>query len=337
MNQIISNEEFHAILKQLPKLHYPFPDFIHPDFQQLREEYYTWIDTEYIIHSSEAREKHKQHQLTDIASRGCPFLKTIAELRPLANYTANGAMMDDYFDRCSRDEMYKITNRIMALVTGENPVEPSENGIFHLFWVLRQDAIKCGIPENIYKRFTKSMKDVFIGYAEEKIYYRTNTIPPLSMYLLIREETSGVKPYCYYVALQKEYRNIPDDVFDHPFIKRIYALSSLMIGIHNDIISLPKELSREGDTMNLVKVLQQEEKISLAQAYMKALELHDIYLEEFLLLQKNLPSFDNHQELVYDYVQDLGIMIAGVYAWHTKDTFRYKPNGYVEGEYPSYS
>jgi len=38
------------------------------------------------------------------------------------------------------------------------------------------------------------MKDVFVGYAEEKVYYRTNTIPPLSMYLLIREETSGVNP-----------------------------------------------------------------------------------------------------------------------------------------------
>jgi hypothetical protein len=58
MNQTISNEEFHAVLKQLPKPHYPFPDFIHPDFQQQREEYYTWIDTEYIIHSKEAREKH---------------------------------------------------------------------------------------------------------------------------------------------------------------------------------------------------------------------------------------------------------------------------------------
>ncbi|MFP3541807.1 hypothetical protein, partial [Pseudomonas sp. SIMBA_044] len=77
----------------------------------------------------------------------------------------------------------------------------------------------------------------------------------------------------------------------------------------------------------LVKVLQQEKKISLTQAYMEALELHNIYLEEFLLLQKNLPTFDNHQELIYDYVQDLGIMIAGVYAWHTNDTFRYLNNG----------
>lgn len=147
--------------------------------------------------------------------------------------------------------------------------------------------------------------------------------------LLIREETSGVKPYCYYVALQKEYRKIPDDVFDHPFIKRIYALSSLMIGIHNDIISLPKELSLEGDTMNLIKVLQQEKKISLTQAYTEALELHYIYLEEFLLLQKNLPSFDNYQD------SGLRCYDCGCLRMAYKRHIPLINNGYVEGEYPS--
>ena len=98
-----------------------------------REEYYKWIDTEYIIHSKEAREKHKKHNLTDIAARGCPFLKSLVELRPLANYTANGAMMDDYFDRCSREEMYIIMDKIMALVSGSVSKEPEEPGIFHLF------------------------------------------------------------------------------------------------------------------------------------------------------------------------------------------------------------
>lgn len=67
MKTTISDKEFYADLQGLPKTHYPFSDFIHPDFQQQREEYYTWIDTEYIIHNKEAREKHKKHHLTDIA------------------------------------------------------------------------------------------------------------------------------------------------------------------------------------------------------------------------------------------------------------------------------
>ncbi len=333
--ETISNEEFYAGLQQLPKPHYPFPHFFHPDMQEQREEYYQWIDKEYAFHSKEAREKHKLHNLTDIAARGCPFLKNLAELRPLANYTANGAMMDDYFDRCSRDEMYQIMHRIIDLLSGANPEEPSENGVFHLFWVLRQDAIQCGVPESIYKRFVKSIQNVLIGYSEEKTYYRANIVPPLPVYLLIREATSGVQPYCDYAVLQKEYRQLPDEIFEHPHIRRIYTLCSLMIGIHNDIISLPKEIHRDGDTMNLVKVLQKEHASSLSEAYMKALEIHDQYLKEFLVLQDHLPPFGNWQREVYSYVQDLGIMIAGVYAWHTHDTSRYVNGGYVEGEFSS--
>lgn len=110
-----------------------------------------------------------------------------------------------------------------------------------------------------------------------------------------------------------------------------------MIGIHNDIISLPKELQREGDTMNIVKVLQKENNLSLFDAYKKSMKIHDEYLKEFLILQENLPPFGEHQNNVYNYIQDLGIMIAGVYAWHTNDTSRYVNGGYVEGEFPGWN
>ncbi|NLR62434.1 terpene synthase [Chitinophaga polysaccharea] len=335
MSKTLSEEQFYAGMQHLPKPTYPFPDFMHPDFQQQREEYYNWIDKEYTFHSQGAREKHKQHHLTDIAARGCPFLKTLAELRPLANFTANGAMMDDYWDHCSRNEMYEIANRITAILTGADTAEPTDNGIFHLFWVLRQDAIKCEMPQRLYDKYIASIHNLLIGYAEEKVYYRANTPPPLPVYLIIRQETSGGLPFCKYVAMQKNYRELPDDVLEHPHILRIHSLCAWMIGMHNDFISLPKELHREGDTMNLIKVIQHERKIPVSEAYMEALKTHDSYLDEFMLLHQHLPPFGKLQSTVYDYVQDLGIMVAGVYAWHTHDVSRYVNGGYVEGEYIS--
>ncbi|MDC8102002.1 terpene synthase family protein [Chryseobacterium rhizosphaerae] len=335
MKTTISDEEFYAGLQRLPKPKYPFPNSIHHDFQLQREEYYDWIDREYIFHSKEAREKHKQYNLTDIAARGCPFLKNLAELRPLAIYAADGAMMDDYFDRCSYDEMKDIATHIMTLLTDDDPDEPANNDIFHRFWILRQSAIACEMPERLYKKFLKSLHEVLIGYADERVYYRSNTIPPLPVYLLIREATSGAKPFCQYVAMQKDYRQLPDSILEHLHIQRLHTICALMIGIHNDIISLPKELHREEDTMNLVKVLQQEHKTSIKEAYMMALEVHDNYLKEFLVLQEHLPSFGQWQEMTRNYVQDLGIMVAGVYAWHTNDTSRYVNGGYVEGEFNS--
>ena len=54
-----------------------------------------------------------------------------------------------------------------------------------------------------------------------------------------------------------------------------------------------------------------------------------------MLLQENLPPLGNLQDTVRNYVQDIGIVIAGVYAWHTNDTTRYVNGGYVDGEYVS--
>jgi hypothetical protein len=335
MSKSITDAQFYAGLQHLPKPQYPFPDFIHADFQQQREEYYAWIDKEYTFHSKAAREKHKSHNLVDFASRGLPFLNGIEELRPVASFAANGAMMDDYWDRCTRDEMNEVTERITALLTGEDLREPTDNGVFHQFWILRQNAIKCGMPERLYKKFAASIHNVLVGYTEERIYYRTNVPPPLPIYLIIRLHTSGVLPFCDYVAMQKNYRDLPDSVLEHPFILRLHSLCSWMIGIHNDFISLPKELHREGDTVNLVKVMQHEHKIPLIEAYMMALELHDSYLKEFLLLKENLPPFGDLQGTVSNYVEDLGIMVAGVYAWHTNDKTRYVNGGYVDGEYVS--
>lgn len=335
MSKVLTHEQFYAGLQHLPKPQYPFPSFIHRDFQQQREENYAWIDQEYTFHSKAAREKHKSHHFTDIAARGCPFLKNIAELRPLANFTANGAMMDDYWDRCSRKEMYAISQRITALLTGEDSQEPAENGIFHQFWILRKQAIACEMPAHHYQRFITTIHQLLVGYAEEREYYRANVPPPLPIYLIIRLDTSGGLPYCKYTAMQKNYRDLPEDILDHRFILRMHHLISLMIGMHNDFISLPKELHREGDTMNIVKVMQHENKLSLYDAYMMALQLHNSYLEEFLLLKDKLPPFGHWQSTVNQYVNDLGIMLAGVYAWHTNDKTRYVNGGYVEGEYVS--
>lgn len=335
MSTHLSSEQFYAGLQHLPKPVYPFPDFMNPYFREQREEYYEWIDREYTFHSKDAREKHKTHHLTDIAARGLPFLKSLAELRPIANYAANGAMMDDYWDRCSHAEMNEIQKRITALLTGEDSKEPADHGIFHQFWVLRQDALKCEMPERLYNKFVAAMHNVLVGYMDERTYYRANTPPPFEIYTIIRENTSGAIPFCKYVAMQKEYRQMPDDVLEHPHILRLHALCAGMIGIHNDIISLPKELHREEDIMNLVKIMKQEHKVSLEEAYMMTLDVHNNYLKEFILLQEHLPVFGQWQDMACNYVKDLGIMVAGVYAWHTNDTTRYVPGGYVDGEYVS--
>ncbi|MEH6309041.1 terpene synthase family protein [Olivibacter sp. CPCC 100613] len=327
------DQEFYALFQNMQRPVYPFPNLISPFAEEMRELYYHWIDTDYNFHSEKARETHKKHVLTDIAARGLPLLKTLDELFPIASFAANGAMMDDYFDHCNYEEMYAIRARSMALLNGQENEEPTDFGIFRQFYLIRQRAIKCGMPPRLYDKFIASIHNLLIGYQDEKRYMSADTIPPFPVYLVLREDTSGGLPFCKYVAMQKDFRTLPDAVLEHPHILRLHTLAALMIGVHNDLISLPKELNRKGDVINIVKVIHHENDVSWEEAYKMALDFHDKLLNEFTLLHEHLPNFGPWQALTYDYVLTIGIMIQGVYAWHTNDKARYVPGGYVEPEY----
>ncbi len=330
----MTERQLYTWLADLPRPRYPFPDLVNPKMEEQAREYYRWIDEDYAFHSEQARTRHKRHRLTDLAARAFPYL-TLAELRPIARYTSSGAMMDDYFDHCSHDEMSAIRERIMALLTGDDDEPPRDLGIYRQFHQLRQDTIACGMPVHLYKKFIVAINQMLTGFQDEKRYIALNRPAPLPVFLVIRECTSGGVPFAKYLCMQKDFRTLPDTVLEHPAILRMHALASRIIGWHNDIVSLPKELSRRGDVINLVITLRHEHNVSLTEAYMMALEFHDNDLNELITLQNNLPDFGQWQNRAADYAHTIGIMLQGVYSWHTKNSLRYVPGAYVEPEYIS--
>ncbi|KAM0431512.1 hypothetical protein ACHAPT_005490 [Fusarium lateritium] len=325
-------EQLYNELKDSPRPQYPFPDLVSPLIDQLAEEYYQWIDTDSRFESEKARAMHKRHRLTDLAARAFPWM-TLEELRPVARFAAFFAIIDDYMDKSSREEVQNIVRKVSAILVGEDS-EPNP-GFFHQVHMVRQDALTCGMPQHLYQQFIDSVLSMMIGYSEEKKYNAAGTPPPLPVYKSIRQQTSGGTPFAKYLCMQKNFRYLPDGVLLHPTILRMHDLTGSLIGYHNDFISLPKELARKGDVVNLVMTVQREFGLSLKDACQEALRIHDEDLEEFIRLQNNLPDFGQWQQTAQEYVTDLGIMVQGVYSWHTKSTGRYVPGAYVEPEYKS--
>ncbi|MFE0062286.1 hypothetical protein [Streptomyces sp. NPDC059003] len=326
-------QQLYEKFANLPRPLYPFADLVNPAMEELAQEYFGWIDDDYGFHSPQARARHKQHRLTDIAARAFPSL-TLSELRPVARFTASGAMMDDYFDHVSHGEMDAIRKRIMALLSGTDAATPQDLGIYRQFHRIRQDALTCGMPDHLYRKFIVAIDRTITGYRDEKRYMAHNRPAPLAVFEVIRGEcSSGGLPFAKYLCMQKDYRSLPDDVLEHPIILRLHSLASRMIGWHNDIISLPKELSRKGDVINLVLTLQHKHDVPIEDAYEMALDFHDRDLDEFITLQNNLPAFGKSQGTAQEYATDLGTMLQGVYSWHTKNSQRYTPGAYVEPEY----
>ncbi|MGW6413041.1 terpene synthase family protein [Streptomyces vinaceus] len=331
----MTEEQLYDRFANLPRPSYPFADLSNPATEDLTQEYFSWIDTDFAFQSQQARERYKRHRLTDIATRGFPWL-TLAELRPVARFTAVGAMMDDYFDHVSHGEMNAIRQRIMALLSGTESIMPQDSGVYRQFHQLRQDAVACDMPTHLYEKFAIAIDRTLTGYQDEKRYIAQDHPAPLPVFEVIRGEcTSGGLPFAKYVCMQKDYRTLPDDVLEHPIVLRLHLLASRMIGWHNDIISLPKELSRKGDVINLVLTLQREHDVPIEDAYRLALDFHDRDLEEFLTLQGNLPVFGKWQRMAQEYVTGLGVMVQGVYSWHVENSQRYIPGAYVEPEYTS--
>ncbi|WP_143658674.1 terpene synthase family protein [Streptomyces sp. IMTB 2501] len=241
-------------------------------------------------------------------------------------------MMDDYFDHSTHAEVSRAREGVMALLSGQDTEEPRGLGIYRQFYLLRRDALACGMPTHLYERFIAELNNPFTAYQDEKRYIMADRPPPLETFLVIRENSSGGVPFAKYACVEKDFRTLPDTVLEHPVIRRLHALAGRLIGWHNDLISLPKDLHRKGDVLNLVRVLQQEHDASLEDAYLMALEFHDRDLREFVVLCDHLPDFGADQDCTRRYAKALGIMIQGAYAWHVENSGRYIPGTYVEPE-----
>lgn len=336
--QTMSEEKAYKVverLKGLPRPKYPFQEITPTYFHQLRKEFRKWVDEDFTFQSKEAREKHKNHYFIDINCRAMPYL-TFEEQIPISRYSATFSMLDDYIGRATVEDIDIIRERVWDILTGKEEAEPTDHGIYHQTFLIRKECLQLGMPIRLFDKFALEIDNLLCGYQNEKQYVLVNTPPPLATYLIMREITAGVIVFSKYACMQKNYRTLPDKVLEHPHILTIHTRVSRIVGFHNDIASLPKELCRRGDVINIVLILMHEHDLCLEDAYMMAMEIHDDYVKEFVTLQENLPDFGPWQELAYEYARDFGVMLPGIWCWHVKgDNDRYFPGSIVDGELKS--
>lgn len=312
---------------------YPWSYFIGPFAESFYDEERQWIDTDYTFMSGPTRERYKRHGLVQAASYMFPAAKTMEQLRPIARFMVWLTLYDDYYEVCPVDELEHIRDHIMDVMLGKAP-EEGDIGLIRQVAKSREE-FKPFVSDYWFERWAQNFyRYTTYGIMEETPYKLSKQYPTLDNLLLIREYSISMYPYGDPVEPSIGYI-VPRHVSEHPVIERLKMLMCRIMAIQNDFASLEKELLVDTELLNIVFVLQHQYKISLEEACAEAMNIHDVYVEEFDRLYRNLSDYDFYNEEVERFVYHMILMITGLGAWYQQGiSDRYTvPGAFPKPEY----
>lgn len=313
-----------TIISSIPRLKYPFPDLKNEHADRIEAATKEWLTNEYgsLPYDFQTKQKKYKYWETNVGHMGARMYPVAGfqQLTPICRFLLWGLSNDDYYEDCSMSQLQALRERAVAILKGY-PLEASDNELFNQLRLQRNEMLAL-MPDYWMNRYAQSIDRGFEGMQLEAPYKATMQYPSVADYMAIREKAVLVYPLIDLVELQIG-DALPDDIFYHPHIQRISALVCRILAWCNDYFSVKKE--RGKDVMNLILVIEAEEKITLEQAYMKAIAIHDQDVAEFIRLRDNLPAhFGDFKPMVENFIYHLGLLISGHKSWYEKDTLRYK-------------
>ncbi|CAL1517480.1 terpene synthase family protein [Chitinophaga sp. MM2321] len=313
-----------TIISSVPGLKYPFPDLKNEHADRIEAATKTWLQNDYgsLPYDFQTKQKKYKYWETNVGHMGARMYPVAGytQLIPIARFLLWGLSNDDYYEDCTMSQLQALRERAVAILKGY-PLQADDNELFHQLHKQRNEMMAL-MPAWWMARYTLSIDRGFEGMQLEAPYKATLQYPSVADYMAIREKAVLVYPLIDLVELQIG-TALPDDIFYHPHIQRINALVCRILAWCNDYFSVRKE--RGKDVMNLILVIENEEKLSLEDAYRKAIAIHDQDVAEFIRLRDNLPAdFGNFKPAVDRFIHHLGLLISGHKSWYEKDTLRYK-------------
>lgn len=95
---------------------------------------------------------------------------------------------------------------------------------------------------------------------------------------------------------------LPSEIHEHPVISRLQTLACHLVTFFNEVQSVIKKEATYSIYYNIVKVIHHEKQMSLKEACLEDLHLHNEDLREFVELQASLPDFRVWQDDVVNWV-----------------------------------
>lgn len=299
----------------LPELHIPFPVQTPGLDPELCQEVSVWLQAS----SLGPQDAHSRYAFA------ASFLGLAAALHPHASRAALRLTADWYSlmflhdDRCDSSgigkdpgRLQELSDRLLSVFQG-SPPKPDDEPLAHALADLRGRLLSYG-GARWFRELTERVRD----YLDSMLWEATNrvsgAVPGLETYLHQRPITAGLKIDAAFIEVMDGVR-LPATLRAHPAVQRLAELADRAVCWSNDVLSLEKEL-QEGDMHNLVQVLMQARGLGVQAALDEAARMYHAEIEEFLNVERTLPTFGSEQDSqVRQYAQLLKARIGGILTW----------------------
>lgn len=296
----------------LSMFHYPFPMLKNPfaqDLQTITDQ--QWIEGEYLFlykDDPKTRQKYKMTKTAHIASQWFPTA-SFERLKPVGRLMLWTLYNDDRYEECTQEETRFVQNKSLAILKGAITAEEAGIPLGRLLASLREELIQF-LDATSINRFIEGLQRYFDGLQREQHYKSARTFPSEEECLSIREDSLCLYPFLELIDLETDIV-LPETIHQHPVIKRLKALAIRMMVCFNEVQSVSKDEATDAIYYNVVKVIQHCRKISLREACLEVLRIHNEYLKEFQYLQNFLPDFGEWQDAVVNRVHYFSITLNG--------------------------
>ncbi|GEN68230.1 terpene synthase family protein [Chryseobacterium rhizosphaerae] len=308
----MNTEKFSTLELLHKQFRYPFPTLKNPYAEQLQEITESqWIDGEYLWlyeQNPDLRKKYKKTKTAHIAAQWFPTA-TPERFKPICRLMLWTLYNDDLYEESEPEDIGYVHAQSIAVLKGEVSGEDSGIPLGKMLASLRLELLQF-IPEESIFRFTQMISRYFIGLETELKYKKNKTYPSVSECIALRENSICLYPFLQLTEVETGV-TLPSEIHNHPVIQRLQALACHLVTFFNEVQSVIKDEATGSIYYNIVKVIQNEHQMSLKEACLEDLRLHNKDLKEFLELQASLPDFGIWQEAVVNWVHYMSMVLSG--------------------------
>lgn len=321
-------------------LRIPFPVSINPLAQLAEELAKKWAIDFGLLNSPKAIKRFQAANFSHLHGRTYPG-GSLESLR-LGNEWGIWLFMHD--DHCDEAQLGKdpakladYHNAILEVLRHQTLLSSNEHGalVHSLVDIVRRGGIIGG--DDWTHRFLSYVQDYFDGCQWEAQNRAANTVPRVDEYILGRDKSSAVQSCIECGDLTADLLELPDEIRYHKGVQQLRLLTNRVVSWVNDMYSMDKEYKR-GDIHNLVIMLHHQKNIPLPEAMMIASDMVNRSVQDFILLESNLPSFGaKYDVLLKRQINEVfKSWMRGNFEW-SKETLRYHPRHTVpKGETVDY-